>query len=156
VDSHDEMHPEFAREPVITVPCTKEAVLLWSDGGPDWGDPMVVCSDHGLEMMTYAAKHEEAFQMRLLGEKDRREFRAGAAYAVHTDITEQTAMMAYHEDWLAAGFGTPDNSSVLFDCGWEWTMIKRINAIVHDSEVRMELEEQAQYERWGWQQEAGE
>ena len=146
-DTHDDMYPEFAPEP-ITMVCTNEAQLLWSDAGPDWGDPMVVCTHHGLEMMTYAADHQEAFRMRLLGEKDRREYRAGVSYASYTDITEQMAMAAMHDDWLAAGLCTPDHSSVLFDCGWQWRTVERIVAICQEAEVRMEMEEQAQYERY--------
>jgi len=142
-DQFADMYPEFAPAPIV-VKCDKPAVALWTD--QPGGDSMVVCADHAGEMLAYCAKHKEGFIVRLLGQRDYEQFRAGEAYANRQHLNEDIAMRAFHEGLLASGLHTPEHSPELFDVGWEWTLMHRIVAIVTAAEERMELQEQALYE----------
>jgi len=143
-DIHDDMYPEFA--PVaLTDQCAKPALMLWTD--QPGGDSMVVCADHALEMLTYCAEHNEAFAVRLLGQRDREQYLAGQSYARQQHLDEDLAMRAHYEGTLEAGLHTPQHSPELFDVGWEWELSARIAAIVYAADERMQLQEQALYEQ---------
>jgi hypothetical protein len=147
VEYHDDMYPEFAPQP-IEVACSKPAEVLWVVTEDGYTEAMVLCESHAYHRFSHAVESRQPFRMRLLGDTDRRDFRAGESYANFTDIGEHQAQVAHYQGWLEAGFCTPDHSSEVFDIGWEWTMIRRVQTILVAVNERMEMEEQAQYERY--------
>lgn len=127
VDTHRDMYPEFAPDPIV-IACRRPAAALfvWEFEDPDGPTSDVLCAEHTFERMTWALQGGRDFVARALRAEDRTEYLAGVAHARNETITDAQFLTASHEGTGEAGLWTPDDSSELFDVGWAWAMTERI------------------------------